>query len=364
MAEICFDKVKKRFGTHLVIPCLDLTVADGEFVVLVGPSGCGKTTTLQIIGGLEPVSDGRLLIGGRDVTHLPPKDRNISMVFQSYALFPHMNVRDNIGFGLKIRRTPKSDMEKMIGDVARRLRIDEYLDRLPKALSGGQRQRVALARAMVRRPDVFLMDEPLSNLDAKLRVEARSFLSKIHHELGITTVYVTHDQSEAMTMGSRIVVMKEGVIQQAAPPIEVYRHPANRFVAGFIGSPSMNFFDLDIDDNTLIDASVGFRLSLPRQRMGEISATTGRRVVLGVRPENLHILPRETEEANRMAFKIDVCQHLGNETLLDVMAGEHRAIVRAGAEDDTSEGERRSFRIDMDQVHFFHPETGQNLAFQ
>ena len=184
MAEICFDKVKKRFGTHLVIPCLDLTVADGEFVVLVGPSGCGKTTTLQIIGGLEHVSDGRLLIGERDVTHLPPKDRNISMVFQSYALFPHMNVRDNIGFGLKIRRTPKSDMEKMISDVARRLRIDDYLDRLPKALSGGQRQRVALARAMVRRPDVFLMDEPLSNLDAKLRVEARSFLSKIHHELG------------------------------------------------------------------------------------------------------------------------------------------------------------------------------------
>lgn len=364
MAEISLDKVNKRFGNHSVIPRLDLIIADGEFAVLVGPSGCGKTTTLQMIAGLEHVSGGRILIGGRDVTHLPPKDRNISMVFQSYALFPHMNVRDNIGFGLKIRRTPRSDMEKMIGDVAQRLKIDDYLHRLPKALSGGQRQRVALARALVRRPEVFLMDEPLSNLDAKLRVEARSFLSKIHHELGITTVYVTHDQSEAMTMGSRIVVMKDGAIQQSAPPIEVYRRPANRFVAGFIGSPAMNFFDLEIHDNMLVDDAVGFQLPIPRQRMDEIAATTGRRVVLGVRPENIHLLPREATARDRVAFEIDVCQHLGNETLLDVIAGDHRAIIRTGPEDDTLEGERRSFRIDMNKVHFFHPETGRNLAFQ
>ena len=364
MAEISLHKVKKRFGTHLVVPGLDLTIADGEFAVLVGPSGCGKTTTLQIIAGLEHVSDGHLMIGGRDVTHLPPKDRNISMVFQSYALFPHMNVRDNIGFGLKIRRTPKSNRQKMINDVARRLKIDDYLDRLPKALSGGQRQRVALARALVRHPDIFLMDEPLSNLDAKLRVEARSFLSKMHHELGITTVYVTHDQSEAMTMGSRIVVMKDGVIQQAAPPLDVYRHPANRFVAGFIGSPSMNFFELTIDQGALIDAAAGFRLAIPQQRFKEIAATDDRRIILGVRPENLHILPRGAHEINQVVFKIDVCQHLGNETLYDVTAGKHRAIVRSGAEEDAREGQRRSFGIDMAKAHFFHPETGQNLAFR
>ena len=364
MAEVFLKKVKKQFGTHLVVPGLDLLVADGEFAVLVGPSGCGKTTTLQMIAGLEHVSGGQLLIGGRDVTHLPPKDRNISMVFQSYALFPHMTVRDNIGFGLKIRHTPKSDMDKMIGDVARRLKINELLERLPKSLSGGQRQRVALARALVRHPDVFLMDEPLSNLDAKLRVEARSFLSKMHHELGITTIYVTHDQSEAMTMGSRIVVMKDGVIQQAAPPLEVYQQPANRFVAGFIGSPSMNFLELEVDDGALLEPAAGFRLSIPPRRLDEITKSAGGQVVLGVRPENLHILPQDAKVQDQLAFTIDVCQHLGNETLLDVTSGKHRAIVRAGAEADVREGERRFFFLDMDKVHFFHPETGHNLAFR
>jgi multiple sugar transport system ATP-binding protein len=302
------------------------------------------------------------LIGGRDVTVLPPKERDIAMVFQSYALFPHMNVRDNINFGLKIRRTPAAEMQTMVTEVARRLQIDSYLDRLPKELSGGQRQRVALARALVRRPGVFLMDEPLSNLDAKLRVEARSFLSKMHHETGTTTVYVTHDQSEAMTMGSRIVVMKGGVIHQAAPPLEIYRKPANRFVAGFIGSPSMNFLELEVAEGALVDCATGIRIPLPDNRSAEVARSGSPTVVLGVRPEHLHLLADGERGQCTTVFQVDVVQHLGNEMLLDIVAGPHRAIARADAEARVREGERRTFSIDMDRVHFFHPQTEVNLA--
>jgi multiple sugar transport system ATP-binding protein len=362
MAEVTLERVEKRYGSLVVVPELDLKIADGEFTVLVGPSGCGKTTTLQMIAGLETVSSGRLLIGGRDVTTLPPKERDIAMVFQSYALFPHMNVRDNINFGLKIRRTPVAKMQAMVLEVARRLQIDSYLDRLPKELSGGQRQRVALARALVRRPGVFLMDEPLSNLDAKLRVEARSFLSKMHHETGTTTVYVTHDQSEAMTMGSRIVVMKGGVIQQAAPPLEIYRKPANRFVAGFIGSPSMNFLELEVAEGALVDGAAGIRIPLPDSRSAEVARSGSPTVVLGVRPEHLRLLADGEGGQYTTLFQVDVVQHLGNEMLLDLVAGPHRAIARAGAEARVREGEWRSFAIDMDRVHFFHPRTEVNLA--
>ena len=362
MAEVTLERVEKRYGTLVVVPHLDLKIADGEFAVLVGPSGCGKTTTLQMMAGLETISSGRILIGGRDVTTLPPKERDIAMVFQSYALFPHMNVRDNINFGLKIRRTPAAEMQAMVSEVARRLQIDSYLDRLPKELSGGQRQRVALARALVRRPGVFLMDEPLSNLDAKLRVEARSFLSKMHHEIGTTTVYVTHDQSEAMTMGSRIVVMKGGVIQQAAPPLEIYRKPANRFVAGFIGSPSMNFLELEVADGALVDGAAGIRIPLPDNRSAEVARSGGPTVVLGVRPEHLHLLADGEGGPYTTVFQVDVVQHLGNEMLLDIVAGPHRAIARAGAEARVREGERRTFGIDMDRAHFFHPRTEVNLA--
>jgi len=362
MAEVTLERVEKRYGSITVVPHLDLKIADGEFAVLVGPSGCGKTTTLQMMAGLETISSGRLLIGGRDVTALPPKERDIAMVFQSYALFPHMNVRDNINFGLRIRRTPAAEMQAMVSEVARRLQIDSYLDRLPKELSGGQRQRVALARALVRRPGVFLMDEPLSNLDAKLRVEARSFLSKMHHEIGTTTVYVTHDQSEAMTMGSRIVVMKDGVIQQAAPPLEIYRKPANRFVAGFIGSPSMNFLELDVAEGALVDGAAGIRIALPDSRSAEVARSGGPTVVLGVRPEHLHLLANGEGGQYRAVFQVDVVQHLGNEMLLDLVAGPHRVIARAGAEAQVREGERRTFGIDMDRVHFFHPRTEVNLA--
>jgi multiple sugar transport system ATP-binding protein len=362
MAEVTLERVEKRYGSLVVVPELDLKIADGEFAVLVGPSGCGKTTTLQMIAGLESVSSGRLLIGRRDVTALLPKDRDIAMVFQSYALFPHMNVRDNINFGLKIRRTPAAEMQTMVSEVARRLQIDSYLDRLPKELSGGQRQRVALARALVRRPGVFLMDEPLSNLDAKLRVEARSFLSKMHHEIGTTTVYVTHDQSEAMTMGSRIVVMKGGVIQQAAPPLEIYRKPANRFVAGFIGSPSMNFLELEVAEGALVDGAAGIRIPLPDSRSAEVARSGSPTVVLGVRPEHLHLLADGEGGQYTTVFQVEVVQHLGNEMLLDIVAGPQRAIARADAEARVREGERRTFSIDMDRAHFFHPRTEVNLA--
>jgi multiple sugar transport system ATP-binding protein len=361
MAHVSLTNIVKRYGTHVVVPNLDLEVADGEFVVLVGPSGCGKTTTLQMIAGLESISEGTLRIGGRDVTHLLAKDRDIAMVFQSYALFPHMTVRENVNFGLRIRRMPTPKMEHMVADVAERLQIAAYLDRLPRALSGGQRQRVALARALVRRPGVFLMDEPLSNLDAKLRVEARSFLSKMHHELGITTIYVTHDQSEAMTMGTRIVVMKDGIIQQAAPPLEVYRRPANKFVAGFIGSPSMNFLEFSFDGAALFRPDIAVRLELPEARRCALQVAGQSHIILGIRPEHLILQPRDAPEPGTIALRIDVCQHLGNETLLDLAEGSFRAIARVHPEEDARAGESRRFRIETARAHFFHVDTGVNL---
>ena len=359
MAEVILDNIGKSFGGHSVLSGLNLHIEDGEFVVLVGPSGCGKSTTLSMVAGLEETTSGRILIGGRDVTALPPKERDISMVFQSYALFPHMNVSDNIGFGPRLRHEPKAEVNEQIARVAEMLRITEYLDRLPKALSGGQRQRVALARALVRRPGVFLMDEPLSNLDAKLRIEARSFLSKMHRDLGITTIYVTHDQSEAMTMGSRIVVMKDGVIEQAAAPLTVYNRPASRFVAGFIGSPAMNCFELIIKSGQLTDAQGSLSLPLPAQ--------FGRRadgpVVLGLRPEDMTIRPKGAAvDADCVAMKLDVVQHLGHETLLDLTCGPHRAIARSGAGETAQAGETRVFAFDMSRAHLFDAGTGRSLS--
>ena len=363
MADVVLKDIGKRYGEHSVMAGLNLDIADGEFVVLVGPSGCGKSTTLQMIAGLETASSGSIHIGGRDVTGMPPKSRDISMVFQSYALFPHMSVRDNIAFGPKIRRVPKAEIAEQVGAVAKLLQIDNYLERLPKALSGGQRQRVALARALVRRPGVFLMDEPLSNLDAKLRIEARSFLSKMHQDLGITTVYVTHDQSEAMTMGNRIVVMKDGLIQQAASPLVVYNQPANQFVASFIGSPAMNCFELGFADGRLIDPEAGIDLALPGRFCGRLANHAGRKVVLGIRPEDLRVVSgSERVVAGTLNFRIEVLQHLGHETLLDMVAGAHRAIVRSTASEDAAVGETRAFAIDMDKVHFFDPATGQSLT--
>jgi multiple sugar transport system ATP-binding protein len=362
MAEVAFIEVEKRYGAVKVISGLNLRIADGEFAVLVGPSGCGKTTSLQMIAGLETISSGRLFIGGRDVTDLPPKSRNIAMVFQSYALFPHLNVFDNIAFGLRIRRVAKADMQEQVKRVAARLKIDGFLDRLPKALSGGQRQRVALARALVRQPGVFLMDEPLSNLDAKLRVEARSFLSKMHHELGITTVYVTHDQAEAMTMGTKIVVMSEGIIQQVASPLEVYNSPANRFVAGFIGSPATNFFELRYHEGCLVDPDADIAIPVPQSRRAALARYAGAPVVLGARPEHIRIVPRgRVPQAGAVTFTVDVAQHLGHEILFDLVCGRHRAVTRVAPDETSREGEPRPFEIDMAMTHFFDPGTGANI---
>jgi multiple sugar transport system ATP-binding protein len=363
MAQVSLINVEKHYGSHTVIPNLNLEIDDGEFTVLVGPSGCGKTTTLQMVAGLETISNGTLLIGGRDVTELPPKSRDIAMVFQSYALFPHLSVHDNIAFGMKIRRTSKSDIEEQVKSVAERLRIEPYLDRLPKALSGGQRQRVALARALVRRPGVFLMDEPLSNLDAKLRVEARSFLSKMHRELQTTTIYVTHDQSEAMTMGTKIVIMDEGRIQQVAPPLEVYNRPANRFIAGFIGSPAMNFLELAVKGDALVDPAVDIAIPLPDRFRTALLAHKNGNVVLGIRPEGLRPSERgQAFPAGAANFVVDVVQHLGHETLLDASAGSQRIVARVPPSDVSAVGERRPFLFDMEMAHLFDAETGANLT--
>ena len=308
-------------------------------------------------------SNGTLLIGGRDVTELPPKSRDIAMVFQSYALFPHLSVHDNIAFGMKIRRTARGDIEEQVNGVAERLRIEPYLDRLPKQLSGGQRQRVALARALVRRPGVFLMDEPLSNLDAKLRVEARSFLSKMHRELQTTTIYVTHDQSEAMTMGTKIVIMNEGSIQQVAPPLEVYNRPANRFVAGFIGSPAMNFLELAVGEDALLDEAAGIAIRLPDRSRAALRPYRHRNVVLGIRPEGLRPVDGgDGAAASAANFTVEVVQHLGHETLLDASAGSHRIIARVPPTDGSAVGERRPFVFNMENAHLFDAATGANLA--
>lgn len=355
MADVILENIQKSYGGHAVIPNLNLTIEDGEFVVLVGPSGCGKSTTLQLVAGLDTVTSGRILIGGRDVTYAPPKDRDISMVFQSYALFPHMTVEQNIAFGPKLRGEPKGKIAQTVREIAAMLQIDTYLDRLPKALSGGQRQRVALARSLVRQPGVFLMDEPLSNLDAKLRIEARSLLARMHRDLGITTIYVTHDQSEAMTMGARIVVMKDGHIEQADPPLTVYNHPRTRFVAGFIGSPAMNFFDLGTTHDGLVDGEGLVRL----ERAGRVP---NGKVTVGLRPEHIRLVDGPASNGrNLVNMQIDVVQRLGNETLLDVVSGPFRAIVRTDALAKAEPGEIRQFEFDMSSAHLFHTESGQRI---
>src|SRR5687768_8593625 len=288
MAGVKFDHVEKYFGNVHVLKDLNLDVSDGEFLVLVGPSGCGKTTALRLLAGLEEISDGSVYIGDRRVNDVAPKDRDIAMVFQSYALYPHMSVYDNMAFGLKLRKTPKAEIDKRVKEAAEMLGITQYLDRKPKALSGGQRQRVALGRAIVRNPAVFLMDEPLSNLDAKLRVQTRSEISKLHQRLKTTFIYVTHDQVEAMTMGTRIAVMKDGILQQLDSPQKLYDEPSNMFVAGFIGSPSMNFFEarLDRGDGGAVVDFGPFKLPLPAQKLDKLGGHIGKPVYFGIRPED------------------------------------------------------------------------------
>ncbi len=359
---------------------LELSIRDGEFLVLVGPSGCGKTTALRMIAGLEEISSGEIFIGDVVVNDLPPGDRDIAMVFQNYALYPHMSVYDNLAFGLRLRLLPslpqqlaqpakareiKADIDKRIQEAAELLDIKHLLDRKPKALSGGQRQRVALGRAIVRHPQVFLMDEPLSNLDAKLRVQTRAELIRLHRKLGVTTVYVTHDQAEAMTMGQRIAVMKDGVLQQCDAPLELYRRPCNLFVAGFLGTPNMNFIPARVANlgsgatGPMLDAD-SFQLRLPADRRPALEAYLGKNVTLGIRPEDIHAaghVPSSVEHGEPARAQVDVIEAMGADSVFYLTAGRHTLIASVDAEVAGKEGAPIDIVIDSGTMHVFDPET-------
>jgi multiple sugar transport system ATP-binding protein len=357
MATVTFDGVWKRFNEVVAVNDLNLQINDGEFMVLVGPSGCGKTTSLRMIAGLEEISEGTLSIGDRVVNHVAPKDRDIAMVFQSYALYPHMTVRDNMAFGLKLRKTPKDEIERRVNEAAAMLSCENLLDRKPRELSGGQRQRVALGRAIVREPAVFLMDEPLSNLDAKLRVQTRAEIARLHQRLGTTTVYVTHDQVEAMTMGQRIAVMSEARLQQVGSPQELYDHPDNRFVAGFIGSPSMNFLDVDVTrdgDNVQLKGD-GIDIPLPERYTAGFKSFSGNKLVVGVRPEHLDV--KAEGPSGKLQGNADVVEYLGNEELIHFTVGGHDIVALIGSEHRVKPGDELTLYIPLEKVHLFDPET-------
>lgn len=312
MAQVKLEKVIKRYDDNLVVKGIDLEINDKEFVVLVGPSGCGKSTTLRMVAGLESISDGQISIDGQVVNNLAPKDRDIAMVFQSYALYPHMNVRQNLEFGLKMRRTPAATIKKRVDEAVSMLGLDDLLDRQPKQLSGGQRQRVAMGRAIVRRPKVFLFDEPLSNLDAKLRTQMRVELARLHRKLDATMIYVTHDQVEAMTLADRIVVMNDGIIQQVGKPLELYQRPANRFVAGFIGTPAMNFIDGKLSQ---MDDTVFFNASGIKAKLNSYRRFGSKDVTLGIRPTDIELSSDEPHEGALRAT-VDVSEPMGSEVYL------------------------------------------------
>jgi multiple sugar transport system ATP-binding protein len=361
MATVTFDHVWKRFGEVAAVADLSLEIGDGEFMVLVGPSGCGKTTSLRMIAGLEEITEGILRIGDRVVNDVAPKDRNIAMVFQSYALYPHMSVRDNLAFALKLGKVPKPEIEQRINEAAGMLELEKLLDRKPKELSGGQRQRVALGRAIVREPAVFLMDEPLSNLDAKLRVQTRAQIARLHQRLGTTMVYVTHDQVEAMTMGERIAVMNEGLLQQVGSPQELYEHPVNRFVAGFIGSPAMNFVEVAVraaEATQLGEGPIGF--PVPARYRAALGSAGGR-VVAGFRPEHLELGdiagPVATIEGTA-----DVVEYLGNEELLHVRVDSLEIVAIVDSAFRVRPGDTVALRLPVEKLHLFSTETGDSLA--
>ncbi len=363
MAQVRLENINKRFGDVEVVKDINLTIEDGEFLVLVGPSGCGKTTILRMIAGLEEISSGRLLIDDKLVNDLPPKDRDIAMVFQNYALYPHMSVFDNMAFGLKLRGTPKADIERRVNTAAEMLELKPYLKRKPKELSGGQRQRVALGRAIVREPKVFLMDEPLSNLDAKLRVETRAGISRLHQRIHRTTVYVTHDQTEAMTMGDRIVVLSGGSIQQLGTPQDLYDHPANEFVATFIGSPSMNMFPnihVSRADGALTAAIGDQRLSLPNHVANVIDSYENREVTLGVRPEDF-ISRSDFVPGQTLQGTIDVVEHLGNEQLLYVKMANSVVLARVDPTLRAKAGDAITLGVNPERMHAFDPATTKAL---
>src|ERR671918_353862 len=397
VAEIVLDNVTKRFGDTTAVDDLDLEIKDGEFMVLVGPSGCGKTTALRMIAGLEAISEGEIRIGEKVVNDVPPKDRDIAMVFQNYALYPHMTVYDNMAFGLKLAKVDSSDIDKRVKDAARILGLDEFLQRKPRALSGGQRQRVAMGRAIVRQPQAFLMDEPLSNLDAKLRVQMRAEIARLQDDLGVTTIYVTHDQIEALTMGDRVAVMRKGELQQVAHPQELYDRPVNLFVGGFSGPPAMNMVEA-----TLHRANGGLSAELGSQRvaLGEetlsarpaLRAFEGRTVILGIRPEDLEdaALESDAPDDRRLRGKVELREALGAEIMVhftvdatpaltedvrelaqdvgderavqqDAAVSETTMVGRFGARSEVEEGETADVVVDTRALHFFDPDTSSGI---
>jgi multiple sugar transport system ATP-binding protein len=367
VANVVLKNLVKRFNAVTAVDDLSIEVHDREFAVLVGSSGCGKTTALRMIAGLEPITSGEIFIGDTLVNDMDPKDRDIAMVFQNYALYPHMNVRDNLGFGLRIRKFSRADIDARVQEAADILGIHDLLERKPKELSGGQRQRVALGRAIVRKPKVFLFDEPLSNLDAKLRVAMRAEISKLHRRLGATIIYVTHDQVEAMTMADRIFIMHKGALQQTGTPMEVYLKPANRFVAGFIGSPSMNFVEAKLVPEAgtwLIDAGA-FRLRAPAAFHARLEPHAGRTVIFGVRPEDMSARGAGTPagEGDFLTATADVVETLGAEVFVHLTCGAHTMVARMEApEQSLTEGQNLQVNLKMAKTHVFDNETSQTIV--
>ena len=359
MARVLLTNLNKKYDETHAVKDVNLEIRDREFVVLVGPSGCGKTTTLRMVAGLEDITSGEIRIDEKVVNDLPPMDRDIAMVFQNYALYPHMSVYDNMAFGLKMRKFSRDEIEKRVRRSAEILGIQELLERRPRQLSGGQRQRVALGRAIVRDPRVFLFDEPLSNLDAKLRVQMRVELKRLHHRLETTAIYVTHDQVEAMTLGDRVVVMKDGLVQQVGEPLELYGKPANRFVASFIGSPAMNFADVTINSagGGLWAEAPGLRIGIPGHKREALRGHTGQRVTLGVRPEALR--PANGADPSDYAFDstVEVVEPLGNEILLDVRAGSHVMVARVDPGTRVKVRDAVRLSVDPERLHFFDAKT-------
>jgi multiple sugar transport system ATP-binding protein len=368
VATVSFRNVYKRYGNVNAVKDLNIEVADKEFLVLVGPSGCGKSTSLRMLAGLEEISDGEILIGDRVVNNVAPKDRDVAMVFQSYALYPHMTVYENMAFGLRLRKTPKQVIDQRVREAAKSLGIENLLDRRPRQLSGGQRQRVAVGRAIVREPAVFLLDEPLSNLDAKLRVETRSFISKLHQRLGTTFIYVTHDQVEAMTMGTRIAVMSAGELQQIDTPFNLYHNPRNVFVAGFVGSPSMNFFDATLkeEDGRVVIQTNAIRVPLSPSASAIYRSHVGKRVIFGIRPDDIHdvdyqppgIVPAVVE-AN-----VDVVEQMGNEMILYLEEQGKTFIARTDPRTQARVGQRMGVAINTANIHLFDATTEQSLSYE
>jgi multiple sugar transport system ATP-binding protein len=369
VARVTYDHVTKRFGDLTAVSDLDITIEDREFLVFVGPSGCGKSTSLRMLAGLEEITEGRIFIDDRMVNNVAPKDRDIAMVFQSYALYPHMTVFDNMAFGLKLRRTPKDEIKRRVHEAAHSLGIEELLDRRPRQLSGGQRQRVAVGRAIVREPAVFLMDEPLSNLDAKLRVEARAEISRLHQRLGTTFIYVTHDQVEAMTMGSRILVQSAGTVQQVDSPQNLYNYPDNVFVAGFIGSPAMNFRRAVVkqENSDMVVDTGDFQVVIPPSHAKHFPEAVGKEVIFGVRPEDIHdpqYVPAGIHGATVMT-RVGVVEEMGNEKLVYLDDTERHGVVSFVARLDPRAnpivGHEYPVVCNMDNVHLFDAATERAL---